>query len=123
MPKQSKKDLQVILEDTQRENRALEQRISNMEARFNVMQSGAMTPPSVSIPLDVSPSSSTSSHIPTNSLMAATAKIIQDTSSVEKNSPFLSNVDEASWKVFLLSIFLIDKKVALSQPEIYSLQK
>ena len=34
--------------------------------------------------------------------MVETAKIIQDSSTVEKNSPFLKNVNEDSWAAFAL---------------------
>ena len=38
----------------------------------------------------------------TNTLMMETARIIQDSSSVEKTSPYLDGVDEVAWQVFSL---------------------
>ena len=107
MPKQTKKELQEILLEQITLNRDLVQRLQNMEAR---MQNMANVP----IPRPISPpilpqaysnqpppyiSSATDSP---NHLMMETARIIQDSSTVEKTSPFLDGVDEALWHVFSL---------------------
>ena len=107
MPKQTKKDLQELLLEQITLNRDLAQRLQDMEAR---MQNMANVP----IPRPISPtilpqgySNQPPPYIPSetnssNHLMMETARIIQDSSTVEKTSPFLDGVDEASWQAFSL---------------------
>jgi len=99
MPKLRVKDLQALLEDSKRDNQALEQRLLDMEALIKSLQSG--TRPQETIPLNSSPSPPSTSPIISDPIMTATAKMLQDSSNVEKTSPFLSGVDEESWKNFL----------------------
>ena len=54
MPKLRVKDLQALLEDSKRDNQALEQRLLDMEALIKSLQSG--TRPQETIPLNLSPS-------------------------------------------------------------------
>ena len=78
--------LQELYDEQVAKNEALEKRLEDLEARL----SGNIIPP-----VRIVQNSA-------NTLMAETAKIIQDSSSVEKNSPFLKNVNEDSWAAFLL---------------------
>ena len=86
----SKKYTQAVLQDLYDDqvavNEALEKRLEDLEARLSNRGS---TPNTVS-------------SNPANSLMVEPAKIIQDSSTVEKNSPFLKNVNEGSWASFAL---------------------
>ena len=100
MPKQNKKELQALLECSQRDNQALEQRLLDLEARFKSIQSGTI--PQAPITLNSMSIASSTSPLQINPLMTATAKMIQDSSNVEKTSPFLSNVDDVAWKSFSL---------------------
>ena len=93
MPKQTKKDLQELLLEQITLNRDLEQRLQDMEARMqnmaNVPISRPNSPPLLPQAYSNQPppyiSSATNSP---NHLMMETAKIIQDSSTVEKTSPF-----------------------------------
>ena len=100
MPKLNKNELQALLESSQRDKQALEQRLLDMEALVKSLQSGTRS--QASIPSNSVPNPPSTSPIQGNPLMSATAKMIQDSSNVEKNSPFLSNVDEVAWKSFSL---------------------
>ena len=100
MPKMNKNQLQALLESSQRDNQALEQRLLDMEALVKSLQSG--TRPQALIPLFSTPTLHSTSPIQSNPLMSATAKMIQDSSNVDKTSPFLSNVDEVARKSFSL---------------------
>ena len=84
--KYTKAVLQDLYDDQVAVNEALEKRLVDLEARLSNRGS---TPNIVSLN-------------PANSLMVETAKIIQDSSTVEKNSPFLKNVNEESWASFAL---------------------
>ena len=108
MPKLRVKDLQALLEDSKRDNQALEQRLLDMEALIKSLQSG--TRPQETIPLNSSPSPPSTSPIISDPIMTATAKMLQDSSNVEKTSPFLSGVDEESWKNFSLKYLSYRKK-------------
>ena len=84
--KYTKAILQDLYDDQVAANEALEKRILDLEARL-------------------SRNSSSSVHAvsnPAQSLMTETANIIQDSSTVEKNSPYLKNVNEESWAAFSL---------------------
>ena len=89
----SKKYTKAVLQDLYDNqvaiNEALEKRLEDLEARLSNRGS---------IPLRTN----TVDVNPANSLMVETAKIIQDSSTVEKNSPFLKNVNEESWAAFAL---------------------
>ena len=105
MPKQTKKDLQRLLLEQIILNRDLAQRLQDMEARMqnmanvNVPNAIPTLPKGYSnLPPPYTPPEANSS----NHLMIETAKIIQDSSTVEKTSPFLDGVDEASWQAFSL---------------------
>ena len=95
MPKQSKKDLEELLKEQISENRALAQRLHDMEARMETMARN-------NLPRENPPAYTPPSAESTNSLMMETARIIQDSSSVEKTSPFLDKVDEVAWQEFSL---------------------
>ena len=98
MPKLNKSELQALLESSQRDKQALEQRLLDMEALVKSLQSGTRS--RASIPSNSVPSPRSTSPIQGNPIMTATAKMIQTSSNVEKTSPFLSNVDEVAWKSF-----------------------
>jgi hypothetical protein len=87
--KYTKAVLQDLYDEQVAVNRALEKRLLDLEARLSGGRSN---------PVQQSPDVVT----PATSLMVETAKIIQDSSFVEKNSPFLKDVDEASWATFSL---------------------
>ena len=99
-PKLNKNQLQDLLQSSQRDKQALEQRLLDMEALVKSLQSGTRS--RASIPSNSVPSPRSTSPIQGNPIMTATAKMIQDSSNVEKTSPFLSNVDEVAWKSFSL---------------------
>ena len=84
--KYTKAILQDLYDDQVAANEALEKRILDLEARLSRNSS--------------SPVHAVSN--PAQSLMTETAKIIQDSSTVEKNSPYLKNVNEESWAAFSL---------------------
>ena len=86
LKKQTKSVLQDLYDAQVAKNEALEKRLQELELRL----SGNIIPP-VRI-----------AQNPANNLMVETAKIIQDSSTVEKNSPFLKNVNEDSWAAFSL---------------------
>ena len=71
-----------------------------MEALVKSLQSDTRS--RASIPSISVPSLRSTSPIQGNPVMTATAKMIQDSSNVEKTSPFLSNVNEVAWKSFSL---------------------
>ena len=83
--KYTKAVLQDLYDDQVAVNEALEKRLQELEARLSGNQ-----PPV------------RNSQNPANTLMVETAKIIQDSSTIEKNSPFLKNVNEESWAAFSL---------------------
>ena len=112
MPKHSKKDLEEMLKDQISENRALEQRLLDMEARMETMARNYL-------PLENSPAYTPPSADSTNALMMETARIIQDSSSVEKTSPFLDKVDEVAWQEFSLKFIHYRTKGGKSLQEIY----
>ena len=85
--KYTKAVLQDLYDDQVAINEALEKRLLDLEARLN-------QPTPVRNTIDV--------LTPANSLMTETAKIIQDSSNLEKSSPFLKNVNEESWAAFSL---------------------
>ena len=95
MPKQTKKDVQELLLEQISVNKALEQRLVDMEARMQNMAN-------INVPRESPPPYTPPDVNSSNLLMIETAKIIQDSSSVEKTSPFLDGVDEASWQAFSL---------------------
>ena len=78
--------LQDLYDDQVAKNEALEKRLRDLEARLT----GNFIPPVRNV------------QNSSNNLMVETAKIIQDSSTVEKNSPFLKNVNEDSWAAFSL---------------------
>ena len=84
--KYTKAVLQDLYDDQVAVNEALEKRLVDLEARLSNRGSN---PNVVSLN-------------PANSLMVETAKIIPASSTVEKNSPFLKNVNEESWVRFAL---------------------
>jgi len=93
MPKQTKKDIQELLLEQISLNRDLAQRLQDMEARMqsmaNVNAPRAISPQPLpkeysNLPPPYTPPEANSS----NHLMIETAKIIQDSSTVEKTSPF-----------------------------------
>ena len=112
MPKQSKKDLEELLKEQISENRALEQRLRDMEARMETMARNYL-------PRENPPAYTPPSTDSTNALMMETARIIQDSSSVEKTSPFLDKVDEVAWQDFSLRLYITEQKVAKNLQEIY----
>ena len=95
MPNPTKKDLERLLKEQISENRALEQRLQDMEARMQNMAN-------VVVPRELPPPYTPPEANSSNVLMMETARIFQDSSSVEKTSPFLDGVDEASWQAFSL---------------------
>ena len=84
--KYTKAVLQDLYDDQVATNEALEKRILDLEARLSRNS--------------LSPVRSVSN--PAQSLMTETAKISQDSSTLEKNSPYLKNVTEESWAAFSL---------------------
>ena len=95
MPKkQTKSVLQDLYDEQVAINEALEKRLQELELRL----SGNIIPP-VRI-----------AQNPANNLMVETAKIIQDSSTVEKNSPFLKHVNEDSLPAFSLLYTLYRNK-------------
>jgi len=84
--KHTKAVLQELLDEQVAKNEALEKRLLDLESRLSDNRS-----PPVRNTLN-----------PANTLMSETAKIIQDSSTVEKGSPFLKNVNEESWAAFSL---------------------
>ena len=92
----TKHEVEVLLAARVRKNEALEKRLLDLEARL----------------LNVGASPVQINH-KANSLMEETAKIIQDSSTVEKNSPFLKNVNEESWATFSLLYSTYRKKGGL----------
>ena len=84
--KYTKAVLQDLYDDQVATNEALEKRILDLEAR--------LVRNSLSLIRSVSNTAL--------SLMTETAKIIQDSSTLEKNSPYLKNVTEESWAAFSL---------------------
>jgi len=84
--KQTNAQLQASYDEQVAKNEALEKRLRDLEARLQ----GNFIPPIRNV------------QSPANNLMVETAKIIQDSSTVEKNSPFLKNVNEDSWAAFSL---------------------
>ena len=95
MPKQTKKDLQELLLEQVTLNRDLAQRLQDMEARMQHMAD-------VNVPRENPPAYTPPDANSSNLLMMETARIIQDSSSVEKTSPYLDGVDEVSWQAFSL---------------------
>ena len=89
----SKKYTKAVLQDLYDEqvavNESLQKRLLDLEARI----SGRRPNPENINLVALNPS---------NSLMVETEKIIHDSSAVEKNSPFLKNVNEESWAAFSL---------------------
>ena len=81
MPNPTKKDLERLLKEHISENRALEQRLQDMEARMQNMAT-------VVVPRELPPPYTPPEVNSSNVLMMETARIIQDSSSVEKTSPF-----------------------------------
>ena len=73
--------LQDLYDEQVAKNEALEKRLQDLEARL----AGNIIPPVRNV------------QSPANNLMVETARIIQDSSTVEKNSPFLKNVNEDYW--------------------------
>ena len=127
MPKLDKKELQALLDNSERDNKALEQRLLDMEALVKSLQSGTRS--QASIPSNSVPNSPSTSPIQGNPLMSATAKMIQDSSNVEKTSPFLLNVDEIAWKSFSLKYLSYRQKGGneptrdLLSPEVFNYYK
>ena len=87
--KYTKAVLQDLYDDQVAINEALEKRLEVLAARLS-----KRSPPLVR--------AYPNAYTPAASLMVATAKVIQDSSTVEKNSPFLKNVNEESWAAFSL---------------------
>ena len=86
MSKKQLSALQDLYDEQVAKNEALVKRLGDLEARLS-----GTTPPLVR-----------NVQNPANTLMVETAKIIQDSSTVEKNSPFLKNVNGESWAAFSL---------------------
>ena len=79
-----------MLKEQISKNRDLEQRLLDMEARMETMARNYL--PRENPPAYTPPSTESA-----NALMMETARIIQDSSSVEKTSLFLDKVDEVAW--------------------------
>ena len=93
MPKQTKKDLQELLLEQITLNRDLAQRLQDMEARMQNMANVPIPRP-ISPPLlpqgysNQTPPYISSATNSSNHLMMETARIIQDSSTVENTFPF-----------------------------------
>ena len=77
MSKKQLSALQDLYDEQVAKNEALEKRLRDLESRL----SGNRSAPVLNIPS------------PANSLMTESAKIIQDSSTVEKNSPFFKECE------------------------------
>ena len=103
MPKkQTKSVLQDLYDEQVAKNEALEKRLQELEARLT----GNILPPVRNVQSSA------------NNLMTETARIIQVSSTVEKNSPFLKNVNEDSWAAFSLLYTHYQKRVVWNLQEI-----